>query len=104
MNRLINSEFIQLFENYPISSQENTSDPLVIAKLFDAFGSATWYLTEFNPINHIAFGYVTGLMEDEWGYVSLDELSEIELSNLGVPRIEQDLYFTQQRFSKLVQP
>ncbi len=103
MNRLINPEFIKLFEHYPLYSQEKQSDPLVIAKLFDAFGSATWYLTEFNLENHTAFGYVTGLMEDEWGYVPLDELSTIQVPALDVPRIERDLYFTQTRFSQLVQ-
>jgi len=104
MNRLINPEFIKLFEHYPLSSQEKQSDPLIIAKLFDAFGRATWYLTEFNPESHIAFGYVTGMMEDEWGYVPLDELSSIEVAALGVPRIERDLYFIQTQFSQLVQP
>jgi hypothetical protein len=103
MNLLINSDFIKLFEHYPLYSQEKQPDPLIIAKLFDAFGRASWYLTEFNPDSHIAFGYVTGLIEDEWGYVPLDELSSIEVATLGVPRIERDLYFSQTQFSQLVQ-
>ena len=99
---MVKYTFIKLFKNYPLYSQENQSDPLIIAKLFDAFGSGTWYLTEFNPDSLVAFGYVTGLIADEWGYVPLDELASIEVTNFGVPRIERDLYFTQQRFSQLV--
>ena len=32
-----------------------------LAKLFDPVGSATWYLTEYDPVEKIAFGFVTGL-------------------------------------------
>lgn len=44
--------------NYPLYSQENEKDPLVVAKLFDAFGSATWYITEYSKESKIFFGYV----------------------------------------------
>ncbi|HIJ23754.1 MAG: DUF2958 domain-containing protein [Gammaproteobacteria bacterium] len=100
MTKLISKELVQLFKNYPLYTQENESDPLVVAKLFDAYGSATWYLTEYNPEEQVAFGYVTGLAYDEWGYVSLSELAEIRHPILG-PRIERDRYFDQQRFSAL---
>ena len=49
MSHLATPEFKKTFENYPFYSQENNSDPLVIAKLFDAYGSATWYITEYSP-------------------------------------------------------
>lgn len=100
MSHLATPEFKKLFENYPLYSQENKSDPLVIAKLFDAYGSATWYITEYNPAENTAFAYVTGLAHDEWGYVSLTELESILLAR-EVPRIERDLYFETVKFSKL---
>ena len=62
--KLITEEFEALFADYPLYSQEHEEDPLVIAKLFDPCGSATWYLLEYDPIEKIAFSYVTGLIQD----------------------------------------
>jgi hypothetical protein len=101
MNTLITKELIQLFEKFSLYAQENDSDPIIVAKLFDAYGSATWYLTEYDPAKQLAFGYVTGMAYDEWGYVSLKELEELRHPALGVRRIERDLYFDQKRFSAL---
>jgi hypothetical protein len=39
----------------------------------------------------MAFGYVTGLQFDEWGYTVIDEL--LELKWHGIPRIEIDSHF-----------
>ena len=83
---------------YPLYSQEHEDDPKVIAKLFDRVGSATWYLTEYDPVEKIAFGYVVGLHVDEWGYTSLTELESIERP-FGLT-IERDLYFVQKRLSE----
>ncbi len=102
MAHIATKEFIALFTDYPLSSQEPNNDPLVIAKVFDTFGSATWYLTELDPIDMIAFGYVKGLASDEFGYVSITELESIKHAQLGIPRIERDLYFTQQPLSQLL--
>jgi Protein of unknown function (DUF2958) len=79
-------------------SQEEVSDPIVYAKLFDTAGSGTWYITEYDGGDR-AFGYVTGLDTPEWGYVSLSELAAIRLR--GIPRVECDLYFTPKAFSEL---
>ena len=62
--KLITKEFEALFENYPLYSQDGCKDPLVITKLF--IGNITWYLTEYNQESKTAFGYVTGLHEDEF--------------------------------------
>ena len=102
MAYIATTEFIELFAHYPLRSQESSKDPLVIAKIFDTFGSATWYLTEFDADEMIAFGYVTGLACDEFGYISITELEEIKHAQLGIPRIERDLYFTQQPLSQLL--
>jgi len=104
MAHLATPEFLALFEKNPLYSQEECEDKIIIAKLFDTFGSATWYLTEYNPSEKIAFGYVTGLMQDEWGYVSITELEGINHDQFGIPRIERDLYFTQTIFSEVVKP
>jgi hypothetical protein len=62
--KLITKEFETLFKDYPLYSQEEVKDQLVIAKLFDLCGSATWFLTEYDPVEKIAFSYVTGLIQD----------------------------------------
>ncbi len=76
--KIITEEFENLFKDYPLYSQEHEKDPLVVAKLFDPCGSASWFLLEYDPVEKIAFGYVTGLQADEYGYVSLTELESIE--------------------------
>jgi hypothetical protein len=98
MMKLITEEFEALFKDYPLYSQEQVKDPLVIAKLFDPCGSASWFLTEYDPVEKIAFCYVTGMVEDELGYISLNEMESIERLGIG---IEQDLYFVQKRLSEV---
>ena len=97
--KLITEEFELLFRDYPLYSQESVKDPLVIAKLFDPCGSASWFLLEYDVKEKIAFSYVTGLTADEFGYTSLIELESIERP-FGLT-IERDMYFTQKRLSKL---
>ena len=97
--KLITEEFEALFKDYPLYSQEHEEDPLVIAKLFDPCGSATWFLTEYDPVEKIAFSWVQGLQEDEFGYISLTEIESVK-GPLGIG-IEQDLYFKQKRLSEV---
>jgi hypothetical protein len=98
--KLITEEFEALFKDYPLYSQEEAADPLIVAKLFDPCGSASWWITEYDAIEKIAFCYVTGLVQDEWGYTSLVELESIERP-FGLT-IERDLYFVQKRISEAV--
>ena len=103
---------------YPIRSQAEEEDPLIVAKLFDVAGSATWWLTEYDPDERIAFAYVTGMWCDEWGSVSIDELYSLWMNfawdparrlmrvrttepGIGIPRIELDENFEPIRFSEV---
>ncbi len=45
-------------KNYPIYSQSEEKDPLVLAKLFLLASGASWYITEYDPVNKIIFCYV----------------------------------------------
>ncbi len=92
--KLITEELEELFKDYSLYSQEDVEDPFLVTKLSDPCGSTTWYLTEYDPVEKIAFGYVTRLQEDELGYVSLEELESIERS-IGLT-IERDLCFVQE--------
>jgi hypothetical protein len=97
--KLITEEFEALFKDYPLYSQEEVKDPLVICKLFDPCGSATWFLTEYCPERKLAFGYVCGLGTDELGYISMKELESMEKHGII---IERDLYFQQKRLSQII--
>ncbi len=60
----------------PLYAQEGKGDHAVVhVKLFDPCGSASWYLLEWDEALDAAFGYITGLEDDEFGYVALDELA-----------------------------
>jgi len=56
------------------------------------------FLTEYDPAEKIAFGYVMGLACDELGYTSLTELESLERP-FGLT-IERDLYFHPAKLSK----
>lgn len=94
---LITKELEKRFKK--IGDQLNESNPIVIAKLFNPCGGGTWYLTEYDPETKIAFGYVTGLAENEWGSISIQEMEELELP-FGL-KIERDLYFKEKTFKDL---
>ena len=96
--KLITKELINRFAE--IGDQSEEVNPIVVAKFFDPCGSATWYVTDYNPEENICFGYVTGLIEDEWGSFSIEELESIRRP-FGLT-IERDLYFNEIRFKDLM--
>ena len=73
-------------------SQESKSadETQVVAKFFDPCGAATWYMTEYDPDDRLAFGWVTlgfGPGCDELGYFSIAELESIRGAlGLGIER------------------
>jgi hypothetical protein len=94
--KLLNEELKSRFQE--VGEQSLADDPIVIAKYFDPCGSATWYVTELE--NDVGYGYVTGLGFDEWGSVSIDELSKIKRP-FGLT-IERDIYCGERRISEHV--
>lgn len=83
-----------------LGNQSESKDPIIVAKLFNPSGSVTWYITEYDPNTNIAFGYVTGLYQNEWGYFSLTELASIKCPPFGLP-LERDRCFDEKPFSEL---
>ena len=71
-------------------STQDQDDPLAVIKLFTPDNSWTWYITEYDPDQRLAFGLANGF-EAEFGYFSISELEESR-GPLGLP-IERDLYF-----------
>jgi len=85
-----------------VGSQEDTKDPIIIAKYFNPSGAGTWYATEYSPEERLFFGYVSifGDLNDEWGYFSLNELESFK-GQFGLG-IERDLYFGERRASEII--
>jgi hypothetical protein len=51
-------------------------DKILQARFYEPSSNWVWYLTEYDPNENLAFGYVIGF-EQEWGYFSLTEMQEI---------------------------
>lgn len=83
-----------------VGSQEEESDPLIIAKFFNPIGAGTWLASEYDPETKLFFGYAN-IFTGEWGYFSLEELESINLR--GGLTIERDKYWKPKRFSKCME-
>ena len=99
--KLLTKELLKRFEQ--IGRQEQSSNPIVIAKFFNPTGAGTWYATEYDPSTKEFFGLVSifGDWNDEWGSFSLEELENYR-GNFGLG-IERDLYFGERRMSEVAQ-
>lgn len=80
-------------------------EKIVWVKLFTPRSDWTWYITEYNPRTQIAFGLVDGF-EQEWGYISIQELDEMNADWRKSPRtaqyVERDLHFDPITYGELV--
>ena len=75
----------------------------VVVKLFNPAGIGTWWLSELNPDENVAFGYA--LLDDplfaELGYIDIAELQNLKLP-LGLG-IERDRYFNSMPMDKVIE-
>lgn len=87
MNRLFTPQLQEACKNYPLYSQDDKGKNAICVAIF-ALGSIRWYIIEGEQEgdDFTMFGIAIGLIEDEYGYVSLNELSEIvvDLSDINV--------------------
>ena len=83
-----------------IGRQENSRDPIVVAKFFNPTGAGTWYATEYYPDERLFFGYAV-IQVGEWGYFSLDELESYR-GRFGLG-IERDLYWDETPASEVLE-
>ena len=80
------------------TEQIPVEDKLLQVKFFTPTSNWTWYAVEFDG-NDTFFGYVEGF-EDEWGYFSLRELSDVK-GPMGVG-IERDKYWEPIKFGDYI--
>ena len=80
MCRLMTTQLEEALKGYPLYSQDGKGKDAICRAIF-ALGGVRWFILEGEKEGNdtILFGIVIGLMEDEYGYISLNELSEIEL-------------------------
>ena len=83
----------EIEKNAPrLNASKGGDDAKVIAKFFNPVGRGTWFMTEYDPKTHEAFGFAEILLGcGELGYFSIDEMESVELP-LGLG-IERDLCF-----------
>ncbi len=90
-----------------------TSDKMIIARYF--LLDSEWLIVEYDPEEKLAFGYVVlngDTFNSEWGYVSLEELEELEVNvrhllngrEVMIPmRVERDAHWTPAKANTLSQ-
>ena len=86
MKLLTKQQRTQMIKNH--EQQDGTKKFDCVVKLFNPLGMGTWYLSELDPKTNIAYGLCV-LHEAEYGYVSLDELSNTDVG-MGLS-IERDI-------------
>lgn len=82
MTKAIEKKIPALYEQ-----EELGMDAIVYVKYFNPTGAQTWYITEYDPVTKIMFGYCDLGHGGELGYVSLTELEGIKIGLvLGIER------------------
>lgn len=80
MCRLLTTQLKKALKGFPLYSQDGKGEDAVCRAIF-ALGSVRWFILEGEADGRdtTLFDIVIGLMEDEYGYISLNELSELSL-------------------------
>jgi len=87
----------KLYETEKVSLEEK----LIHMHFF--IGGCDWYISEYDQDNHLFFGYAilnNDLQNSEWGYISYDELRDINVRGI---EIDRDLYWKPQRALEIEQ-
>lgn len=106
MCRLQTPQLEEALEDFPLYSQDGKGKEAICRAIF-ALGSIRWFILEGNREGDdtIMFGIVIGLLEDEYGYISLNELSDIAVDmtkhGLGVLKVRQQENFPPTPLKKL---
>ncbi len=80
MCRLMTPKLEEALKGFPLYSQDGKFGEAICCAIF-VIGRARWFIIEGEREGNdlTMFGIVIGLMEDEYGYISLKELSDIEI-------------------------
>lgn len=106
MCRLMTPRLEEALKGYPLYSQDGRGKEAVCVAIF-ALGAVRWFILEGEVQGNdtVLFGIVVGLAEDEYGYVSLNELSDVTLDltaqGLGMLQVRQQENFTPTKLKDL---
>ena len=105
-NRLVTERVKELLDEYPLYSQDGKKKDAICRCVF-RIGAVRWYILEGQEEGNdfTFYGIVLGLFENEYGYVSANEMQDITLAahgnGLGRLRIEPDLDFEPTRLREI---
>lgn len=92
--KLITKEIAKKLPRIGETGHLEAKDVKVPLKLFNPCGGGTWYITEYNEDEGLAFGYVT--LGDptmaELGYIDMNDLMSAKFPPFGLG-IERDMHF-----------
>lgn len=91
--KLFTKEILNRLPTIGATSERSMEEVKVPLKLFNPAGAGTWYITEYDPEEKLAFGFANRGDPEmaELGYVSILELESLKLPfGLG---IERDMHF-----------
>lgn len=102
--KLLTKAILKRFEEVGRQDNPPADNYLVIAKFFYSRTAATWYATEYDPVDRRFYGYVSldGSHNDEWGYFLLDEFLQFR-DDWGLS-IERDLHWNEKPFGEIKLP
>lgn len=106
MCRLMTIQLEEALKGFPLYSQDGKGKEAICRAIF-ILGSVRWFILEGRREGNdtVLFGIVIGLIEDEYGYVSLNELSDIELDltsqGYGKLQVRQQTNFRPTPLAKL---
>ena len=88
LTKAIENKLPKFYETEDIPEEEKIAQ----IKFFTTWNSWRWYGVEYNPDTRMFFGWVDGDFP-EWGYFSLDEISQVRGGPFKMP-IERDMWVT----------
>lgn len=79
-NRLITPQLMEVLKGYPLYSQNGKGIEAICVVIFQ-IGRIRWYILEGQQESDdfVLFAVVCGMCETEYGYVSANELADIEI-------------------------
>ena len=94
--KLITKEIEKRLPGLCETADMDNSEIKVPLKIFNPYGSGSWYIYEYSPDEMLGFGFAN-LGDDqnaELGYISLLELETLRVPPIGLP-LERDKWWDQ---------
>ncbi|MDB5870688.1 MAG: hypothetical protein JWQ07_130 [Ramlibacter sp.] len=85
MARTLEQELRRRCRGFPLHSQIGRADPILCARIYWPIGAVAWYIAGYDSRSYVAFGLITGIGDDRWGYFTI--LSVVETLIAGVPPV-----------------